>query len=382
MTSKLKVLGALSLGMLFSIHARAELEVYGFAQLDYIQDFKRVDPLWEATLRPSKIPTQNDQYGSDGQAVLSPRQSRLGVQGSTPVSEKELKTRLEVDMFGVGKDEGKVSLRLRHAYGEWGPVLAGQTWSNFMDVDGFPNIVDYWGPTGMVFIRTPQIRYTPLAGENTVSIALEKPCTDLDASLGAVQMDNKFPDVSAKYQRNSEWGHVAVAGIARYLGFDTPGAAGAHPQDHKMGWGVNVSSNFVIAMADKLIMSAVYGDGIANYMNDGGTDLAADGPPGDLQAKSVPLFGWVAYYDHRWNEAWATSLGYSRTEENNTSFQAANAYNFGEYSSINALFTPDKHILMGAEFLYGARQDKNGDRGEDYRVQFTFKYLFSSLAAK
>src|SRR5262245_57061028 len=32
-------------------------EVYGFVQGDYIQDFNRVNPDWQDTLRPSRIPT-------------------------------------------------------------------------------------------------------------------------------------------------------------------------------------------------------------------------------------------------------------------------------------------------------------------------------------
>ncbi|WP_413581189.1 DcaP family trimeric outer membrane transporter [Bdellovibrio sp. HCB288] len=373
-----KSVGTLILGLVMANSAYADFEVYGFAQLDYVQDFKRTDPDWISTLRPSKIPTQDSQYGSDGQAILSPRQTRLGVQGNTLVSGDNLKSRIEFDFFGVGKDAGKVTPRLRHAYGEWGTVLVGQTWSNFMDVDGFPNIVDYWGPTGMVFIRTPQIRYTPITGTSTVSVALENPCADLDASLGAVSMDNKYPDLSAKYRYSPEWGHLNVSGIVRYLGFDSTGAVNADPKDHKMGWGVNLSTSYVIGSADKLILSAVYGDGIANYMNDGGTDLAADGPPGDLQAKAVPLLGWVAYFDHRWSEIWSSSIGFSKTEVTNTNYQAADAYKFGEYSSVNMLYTPDKNVLMGAEFLYGLREDKDGDRGEDYRVQFTFKYIFAN----
>ena len=33
---------------------------------------------------------------------------------------------------------------------------------------------------------------------------------------------------------------------------------------------------------------------------------------------------------------------------------------------------------MGGEFLWGNREDKDGAEGEDYRVQFSFKYNFSS----
>ena len=50
------------------------LELYGFAQLDAIQDFDRVNPDWDATLRPSRIPTEKGQFGCDGQSVFSVRQ--------------------------------------------------------------------------------------------------------------------------------------------------------------------------------------------------------------------------------------------------------------------------------------------------------------------
>ena len=53
------------------------LELYGFVQLDAIQDFNRVNPNWDATLRPSRIPTEEGQFGGDGQSIFSVRQSRL-----------------------------------------------------------------------------------------------------------------------------------------------------------------------------------------------------------------------------------------------------------------------------------------------------------------
>src|SRR5438309_6449176 len=49
------------------------LELYGFLQLDAIQDFKRVNPNWDATLRPSRIPTVKGQFGDNGQSIFSVR---------------------------------------------------------------------------------------------------------------------------------------------------------------------------------------------------------------------------------------------------------------------------------------------------------------------
>src|SRR4051812_17981067 len=86
-------LAALASAIGLSAEARATVaedqpgfEVYGFAMADYIQDFKRVDPNWEDTLRPSKIPTTSGQFGSNGQALFSPKQSKLGVQTNLPVN--------------------------------------------------------------------------------------------------------------------------------------------------------------------------------------------------------------------------------------------------------------------------------------------------------
>ena len=55
-------------------------EIYGAAQADLVQDFNRVDPNWDDTLRPSKIPTTEGVFGDDGQSIISARQSRFGLQ--------------------------------------------------------------------------------------------------------------------------------------------------------------------------------------------------------------------------------------------------------------------------------------------------------------
>ena len=89
--------------------ARAQdrsFEIYGFAQLDYIQDTKRVNPDWQDAFRPSRIATPEGQYGSNGQASVSVMQSRFCVKGSMPTSDHAppINFKFEFDMFGVGAD--------------------------------------------------------------------------------------------------------------------------------------------------------------------------------------------------------------------------------------------------------------------------------------
>ena len=99
------------------------LELYGFAQLDAIQDFKRVNPDWDATLRPSRIPTEKGQFGGDGQSIFSVRQSRLGAKATGILAGKPYEAKFEFDLYGTGVDAGQTTFRLRHVMPNGGRSL-------------------------------------------------------------------------------------------------------------------------------------------------------------------------------------------------------------------------------------------------------------------
>src|SRR5688572_20151188 len=196
------------------------LELYGFVQLDAIQDFNRVNPDWDATLRPSRIPTEEGQFGGDGQSIFSVRQSRLGTKATGMLAGRPYEAKFEFDLFGTGVDAGQTTFRVRHMYAKWGPFLAGQTNTLFMDGDIFPNVIDYWGPTGMVFVRTPQIRWTFLNSNGwEAAVALEHPSDDIDPGrirvfdediAANIQGDEQLPDLTAAVRYGGEWGRVRL----------------------------------------------------------------------------------------------------------------------------------------------------------------------------
>jgi hypothetical protein len=190
---------------------KLRVEIYGFVQMDAIYDFNKSDPDWRAALRPSKIPINcpgDPGCGEDGMTTFSVRQTRFGVNGFIPTDLGELKTKFEFDMFGVGGDAGQTTIRLRHAYGEFGQFLAGQTNSLFMDGDVFPNTIEYWGPAGMIFFRNIQARWTFLKKDGTkVAVAFESPGSAIDTGkVDLVQLGtdvnswNKYPDLSWQFR--------------------------------------------------------------------------------------------------------------------------------------------------------------------------------------
>jgi hypothetical protein len=375
-------------------------EVYGFVMLDYIQDFDRVNPDWEDALRPSRIGIDEDQFGDDGQTSFSAKQTRLGVKATLPTAKGPINTKFEFDMFGVGEDAGQTTIRLRHAYGEFGQFLAGQTHSLFMDIDIFPNVVDYWGPTGMVFLRNPQIRWTPMSGDDTFAVAIENPSNDIDpgqfrevADFPGAQGDQEWPDFTAQYRMARDWGHVQLAGILRWVGTEIVGDVDPGPgvdqgvlfDDDDTGWGLNLTTVINVFERDAIRAGYVVGDGIASYMNDGGMDAGPDqgllpggGLPGGTKLEAVELTGLSLYYDRWWNDQWSSSAGYSYTEVDNTVGQTPDTYEKGQYASANLLYYPVENVMVGAELMWGQLDVKDGRDNDDTRVQVSFKYNFSS----
>lgn len=373
-----------------------KFEVYGFGQVDYIYDFNRVDPAWDDAFRPSKIPTTDGAFGSDGQSSLSVKQSRFGARASGMAGERPYEGRFEFDLFGTGVDAGQTTFRLRHAYGRWGPVLGGQTNTLFMDGDVFPNVIDYWGPTGMVFVRTPQLRYIISDSPGFyAAVAVEKPGNDIDAGqLRQIDPDlaagltntEELPDLTGQVRWTGDWGHAQLAGIVRQLGFETVGAPDNEPKGDELGWGLNGTTAFKMGSATGRV-GVVYGEGIASYMNDGGMDMAPETttefqPPNLVilrgRAEAVPLLGITAYLDYAWSEHWSSAIGYSLTQVDNTNFQEPTAYHRGEYASANILWTPHPRVMTGAELMWGQRTDNGGAKGDDFRLQFSFKVSFTS----
>lgn len=357
---------------------QGEITFYGFAQADLIQDFNRVNPDWNATLRPSQIPTVDGLYGEDGETIFSVRQTRFGVVTEHPTDWGDFIANVEFDFFGVGSDAGQTTIRPRHFYGELGSILAGQTNSLFMDINVFPNSIDYWGPAGMVFYRNIQLRWTPIKGATTFAVALEQPGNDAswgdsenpDAN-GTLSSKNDLPDLTAQGNYTGDWGYVQAGGVVRQVGFETTGLPDNFSDD-AVGWGLNLSTNIKTFKKDRIIFSIVYGEAIGNYMNDGGSDLVVV----DNKAETLPLLGLVAFYDHYWNDSWSSSLGYSFTQIDNHDAQADNSFKKGEYALANLLWYPWKNTMFGVEYLYGQREDKDGANGKDNRLQFSFKFSF------
>ena len=368
-------------------------DIYGFVMADMIFEFGQSNPEWFDALRPSKLPAFEDEFGQDGRFYAGVRQSKIGAKATIPTGMGELKTTFEFDLYGVGPDAGQTTIRPRHMWGEIGQFGAGQTDSPFMDGDVFPNILDYWGPAGMLYYRQPQVRWMPMrpnAGNKNskASIALERPGASGDAGRYAdrIELDNviarfPLPDLSAEYRMGTNWGYVEASGIVRSIRIDDQLEDEFDLSNGLVGWGFSLSSNWKASAGNVVRFQVVYGEGIENYFNDAPVDVAPRINTGDpirpIEARTVPVFGLTAYLDHNWNKWLSTAIGYSRVDITNISGQTDLAFRDGQYATVNLLATPAKNIMMGGEIQWARRHNfRDGFSFNDPKLQFGFRYNF------
>jgi hypothetical protein len=392
----MKIVGAIAAALLLSASsawaqvANSSLEIYGFVMMDVGQNFNQIHPDWYDTLRVTQLPSVEDEFGKDGSTFFSVRQTRFGARTTTPTDLGDLKTQFEWELFGTGVDAGQTTLRLRHAYGELGAFGAGQTWSPFMDIDTFPNTLEYWGPTGMPFFRNIQVRWMPIQGDSRLTLALERPGASGDAGVLAnrIELQNvkgRFPapDFSGEYRMGGSKGYVEVAGILRYIKWDDVLEDDFDLSGSAVGWGINLSTNYKVTADDTIRASVVYGEGIQNYMNDSPVDVGivrqVDDRTSPIEGKTIPITGVLLFLDHFWDTGLSTAIGYSGQFNDNLEGQAPDAFKNGHYILGNVLYSPVPNATVGVELQWGRRENfSDGFSSDATKIQFSFKYNFSA----
>ena len=263
-----------------------------------------------------------------------------------------------------------------------------------MDIDVFPNTVEYWGPNGMAFFRNVQFRWMPIKGETRLTIALERPGASADQGVyeGRVELEDvsprfKVPDLSAEYRKGMPWGYVEIAGILRVIEWDDLGNDQYDLSGDAMGWGLNLSTNVKLGSTSTIRASVLYGEGIQNYMNDAPVDVGIETNPGStlspVKGVALPILGISAFLDHNWSEKFSTAIGYSMIDISNSNAQEDDAFKKGNYAAANIMYYPVKNVMAGVELQYGDRTNfRDGFDTSILKVQFSFKYNFSQVFYK
>ncbi|TDJ48051.1 MAG: hypothetical protein E2O52_01785 [Gammaproteobacteria bacterium] len=346
----------------------AALRIGGFVKMNIVESFDPIGSKDRFIVGTIPVPNQ----GGQAQAALTVSQSRLNFDLRETTQYGPLRAFIEGDFAGDGD-----TFRLRHAYGQFGDILVGKTWTAFMDSAASPEELDFEGINGRINVRQPQIRFTPQIGtELNLIVSLEDP----NAQITGGEAISQIPDVIASIRRTffERW-HVKASALFRTIEGTCICLDGN--QDKVTGWGLSVSGKSGLPRLgprDNLMFQASYGEGYGRYVNDlgtlGGMDAVFDPVTGQL--KTLPVFAYYVAIQHWWDDAIRSTIIYSYVNINNTSFQGPDAYDKTNRLGVNVIWSPTPRIDLGGELLWGSRENKDSQTGHATQLQLSAKYRY------
>lgn len=361
------------------------MKISGYVKADLWYDVNEdVSNSFNAT----SIPRDDGTPTEEGSFRAQARQSRMRVESWTPSPLGVVQTKIEGDFLGSTGNElfsNSTSFRLRHAYGtvigeNW-DVLFGQTWTNFMPLASYPDTVDFFGPTGLPFIRQGQGRVTYKGIENfKISFSAEN--SELNArdtagnsisSESALDLNfgvDTIPDFTGALEYDKDGWNFKLAGVGRLLETETNPAG----DDDETAWGIFAGGVIPTFGDDSLQVNLMYGDGVGRYTINGFLqDAVIDATTGAID--TVELWGAALAYTHHWTPNLRSNLVYGHTELEDTfgptDFESLDTVH------VNTWWAPADNYRFGIEWIYGAAGFENGSLdNEANRIQFGGQYFF------
>jgi hypothetical protein len=350
----------------------AALRIGGFVKTSIVHNFDALE-IQDKFIVGSIPVTTEEKSGFEAQSSITASQSRLNFDLREPTNVGLLRAFIEGDFAGDGD-----TFRLRHAFGQWHRVLAGKTWSAFVDNEASPEEIDFEGLNGRIKVRQSQVRIMPRLGRAyEFMLSLEDPNPQVQNGEGV----NRFPDIvtSIRFQPNSRL-HLKLGLLGRQIRAQRDSSWGAGV-DEKFAWGSTLSGRFTTPLLDErdsLLFQLNAGNGIGRYVNDlssvGNYDGIFNTSSGELELFDI-LAGYVSW-QHWWGTDVRSNFTLGAVEVDNPDFVDDDAYKRTLRFSSNLLWTPTPRVDLGAEYLWGNHRIENGENGDATQIQFAARYRF------
>ena len=373
-----------------------DMSVYGYARYNASYDF---DEEVGISTRAGSFDLINttDTDGATGVFGSDAVQSRIGVTTMTP---EGVKINIEGDFRGG-------TIRLRHAYGEYNGLLAGQTWSNFNSFVGNTSTLDFDSLPGLAGLqgRVAQVRYTtgPLSfsvEESVSSIngatAVDEPGNILFDGAGNPQLDadgdpirvgrttvstqkDSLPAFTARLQDSQGGLSYSAAVIAQQLQYDD-----GSTDESAMGFATFGALKMAVSDMITLQGTLTYSDGGNSYLYRSGDNFGADSAyvnPNNDDVETISGYGGSVGAGINLGGGRSINIGYGLVEvdwddarDDGIDVDAESETN--SMIIANYMWTPVENVMMGVEFANLSRENADGSDGDANRLMFAAQYNF------
>lgn len=350
--------------------------VKGFIQTDAMFDFQEMG-FKDGFIAPSTSIPQSNSMNSN----FSIKQSQigLGIKQADSEGNSDLSAYVEIDFLGPN---GTTAPRFRQGYIKWKKLLIGQTWSNFSDFDIFPNIFDFVGPNGTMFIRTIQIRYsTPLSKKESLSLSLEDPnaiSIFLPNNAPNWKKKSMLPIFTAVYRYGNTRDYCKVGGLVSPISYEIKNTDQERPDTNTiLGFSGMISGRLYSGKLNNFRFQSSYGKGYSNYnvvLNGEKYDAIPDLENNKLVA--LNLFNIVGIYEHWWTPKWSSVVYYSYSQLGRKNFTPDTMIQNFQNSGINLAYQPYKKLRLGIEGTYGKLKNFGQKKANALRIQLSSSLSF------
>lgn len=312
----------------------------------------------------------------DGAFSIDATITRLFLDARAPARNGKLRGYIESDLNK--NNDGVIDLKMRHAYGTWKydnyTLLAGHTWSTFMDLKIIPEGLTEPTVSGVIFMRQPQIRLShSFQSGLALDAAIEDPNSSdvFDSSANPEKNNTKLPDfvLGVEYGRKGI-GHLRLGGILRDIEVGLPGGG----DDSDLGWGLALTGHLEFMERDRLRFCGVYGEGLGRYFLGIQSSAGSAIDPVENELELRDNWGAMASYEHHWNDAFRSTamVGYANSDP--LGWQTGETFESSTYASANLMWQVLPYLTLGAEYSFGQRENKDGSDLDNHRVAFGFQF--------
>jgi hypothetical protein len=358
------------------------IKLYGFIQFDSTydldgrqEDINGID--WASFLPTQPLDDSTVDEARGRQFYATARTSRLGLQTKTPTDLGALSLRLEADFnspspYGYSTEltTNGVTFRVRHAYGQLGGLLVGQTWSTFLDLGSIPDTVDFNPGGAFALTRQPMVRYTFDRGPLSFSVAAEnsRGMVSLGGTEAApVDAADSVPDFIAGVNYTGTFGHVSLRGVThRYETND----------DVAQAFGAGLAGSFKLLKTDTLVWSVQGGPGIGRYLWNA---LLQGAENVDGEIKLWNAYAYHVGLTHQWNPKFRSNVVWTQTffeKDDELAAVSQLANERIDQGFVNTFWGVTKNVEVGVEYAYGRRYTFADEKGTQHRLNANVHYNF------
>ncbi len=342
-----------------------EITVYGYAKLD----FTWANETQSAYQRVFDM-TQANGTNEGNRWAAHASQTRFGIKAKSDTAIGQIRAVIEGDFYGSPYGTS-TSFRQRHSYGEWDmtetwTLQAGQTWHLGSLLPIGISTIDFTGPAGPTYSRSPLLALKYNSGPISARFGIGRP----------QQANADYPNIGGAFQYTSAGGNeIVIAG--EIADWDTAGNSGT-------GYGIGGGVNIRLGEVATLTTGVYYGQGsVARYLNQRGFTA--------FDANGNPTKQWGANVGVSVNVSEATTVnaafGYTDQKESVGSTGGAgcavaatgrNASCVDDVMTIHAniLWRPVKQMRLGWEVEWGRNDYYTAASNSQVRAAFGAWFFF------